>query len=327
MHPQTVLVIRQVLVGAMVFTFFGLLISSIWFGTRVDALTIDTITITGGETIEHAELETKLRQQLQGNYLGIVPKVFAFTYPEKLLYEEARRIDRIKDISITRSGGKELVVSFSEYTPHALWCRSDNEADCLFLDETGFAFGVAPSLQGGSLLRVVAIGRGPEVRTQAFPRETYTAVHDLIEQLATVNWFVSRVDIDSADDAFMQIVGGGEFKVSLKTPAAETLSNLQTILASADFNDIKPGNFQYIDLRFGSKVFVNEDIRAGDVASSTEERIGGESQVAEAESVGEPDEAVTATMIIEEPVESEIVEPEPVSEGERVRERNTTSGE
>lgn len=309
MHPNTVLLIRQVLIGTMVFTFFGLLLSSVWFGTRVSALTIETISVTGGETISHDDITGKLQRTLEGSYLGIIPRTFAFTYPEKALYDEVKTIDRIKDISITRVGGKELQVNFSEYTPHALWCRSDNEVDCLFLDETGYAFGPAPSLTGGSLLRVVSIGRGPEVRTQAFPKETYQSVHDLIEQLATIDWYISRVDIDSADDAFMQVVDGGEFKVSLKTPAVETLSNLETILASGTFTHLKPGNFQYVDLRFGSKVFVNEAPVASSTPETTDTEILEESVLVQDDTEPTLEEDVPVVMTVStEPTE---VEPEP----------------
>jgi len=37
-----------------------------------------------------------------------------------------------------------------------------------------------------------------------------------------------------------------------------TVNNLNVVLTSDEFTDIQPGGFQYIDLRFGNKVFVNE---------------------------------------------------------------------
>ena len=40
---------------------------------------------------------------------------------------------------------------------------------------------------------------------------------------------------------------------------ASVIENLKTILVSEEFSHLKPGNFQYIDLRFGNKIFVNEE--------------------------------------------------------------------
>jgi hypothetical protein len=37
------------------------------------------------------------------------------------------------------------------------------------------------------------------------------------------------------------------------------INNLMAVISSPDFSHLKPGNFQYIDLRYGNKVFVNEE--------------------------------------------------------------------
>ena len=39
----------------------------------------------------------------------------------------------------------------------------------------------------------------------------------------------------------------------------QTVANLETVLTAPAFTDLSPGNFSYIDLRFGNKVFVNEE--------------------------------------------------------------------
>ena len=79
---------------------------------------------------------------------------------------------------------------------------------------------------------------------------------------------ISSVEFDSADDVFYVLAGGGELRATLHDPATKVFDNLEAILASKEFAHIKPGNFQYIDLRFGSKVFVNEE-KLG-MASSTD---------------------------------------------------------
>jgi hypothetical protein len=59
-------------------------------------------------------------------------------------------------------------------------------------------------------------------------------------------------------DAFLHIVDGGELKVTLTQEPQVTVNNLNVVLTSEEFKGVQPGNFQYIDLRFGNKVFVNE---------------------------------------------------------------------
>ena len=258
MNPSTVLLIRQIIVGVLIAAFFGLLISSVWFATRVNALTIDTVTVRGGETIQHSEVESVVRAQIDGAYMKLVPKAFAFTYPHEKILEEVNKVHRIKNVTIVRSGGNELLVEFDEYVPHALWCKNSVSAGCFFLDDNGYSFAPAPTLDGGSFLRFVSIAKDPSEHVQAFSEEEYKSVHELAQKFAAAKWFVSKAEIDAAGDAFLTIVDGGLFKVSLKQSADETVSNLLTVLGSENFTHIKPGNFEYIDLRFGSKVFVNE---------------------------------------------------------------------
>ena len=86
---------------------------------------------------------------------------------------------------------------------------------------------------------------------------------------ANSKWEVSKVQIDGVGDSYFTVIGGGEFKVSLKQSTKETLDNFKTVTGSEQFAHLKPGNFEYIDLRFGSKVFVNENTVQVGGASST----------------------------------------------------------
>lgn len=322
--PSTVLLMRQIIVGLMIAAFFGMLITSIWYGTRVDAVTLRTVTVRGGETISHEEVERIARERLNGTYLKLVPRAFAFTYPQQDIEEGIREIKRIKNLSVVRSGGTELMIEFDEYVPDALWCKDSDSDGCFFLDDAGYSFSPAPSLNGGSFMRFVAIGKGPSEHVQAFPPEEYRRVNELVSLFDEAGWQISKAEIDAAGDAFLTIVDGGEFKVSLKQDAKETVNNLLTVLNSEKFAHIKPGNFEYVDLRFGSKVFVNEvtlettsgsstppseagggESGGGTDAPVSEEPIFASTPADDSVSDGEPDTAVMISFDEEEPTEDE----------------------
>lgn len=256
--PNTVQIIRQVLIGVMIFSFLGLLISSIWYGSRVEALTIDKVTVSGGETISHEEIKVNVWRQLQGTYLGIVPREFSLTFPDQDILKELSSVDRIKNIKVTRHGGKEISVVFDEYTPESLWCGSEENTNCVFLDETGYAFSEAPQLNGGSFMRYQFIGTQPETGRAILSSDKFETLTKLVGLLADTGWYISHVDIDVADDVYLQVIGGGELKATLNQTPVETVNNLLVVLRAEKFVDIAPGNFKYIDLRFGNKVFVNE---------------------------------------------------------------------
>ena len=61
--------------------------------------------------------------------------------------------------------------------------------------------------------------------------------------------------------------------VSPSQSAQETFDNLRSILESEEFAHVTSGDFNYIDLRFGNRVFVNEEesvVEEAETATSTE---------------------------------------------------------
>jgi len=266
-NPHTIALIKQISFGLLSIAIVALVLYGVWHGTRWERLTIDSIQVSGGETIDHQKVEEIVRERLVGTYLGLVPKRFAWFYPQAEISASVGELERIHDVSVFRNGPKEIQVTFDEYLPKALWCDNQEEENCLFVDKNGFAFAPAPQLSGGSFIRLMTIGRTTEVGEMVLDAEGLNFVEELIRELAEENWFVSKVEIDQASDAFIQIVDGGELKVSLKDAPANIVENLLVVLASTEFDDIQPGNFKYIDLRFGSKVYVNEELADPDVDS------------------------------------------------------------
>lgn len=255
-HPDTIVLLKQILLGLVIFSIVGLLITGIWYGTRVSSLNIQTVTVTGGETISHELLKQKVEEQLQGSYIKLVPRSFAYMYPEDDIKAVLSGIERVKNITIRRKGTTELQVSFSEYVSDALWCNSELKG-CVFVDDTGFAFSKAPELSGGAFVRFVSIGSEPVIEESLVGSNDYKLLKEVEGKLRTIGWYVKRIDVDVAEDAYLTMIDGGEIKITLKQSADEILGNLETVLASEEFSEVEPGNFKYIDLRFGNKVFVN----------------------------------------------------------------------
>lgn len=274
LNPDTVVLLKQIFSGVAVLTVVGLLITIVWYGTRIQSLTIKTVTASGGQTIDVTKVEEIARRQLEGTYIGLIPRTFAWLYPSSDIEQSLQQSDRIHNIVIERNGGTKLSITFDEYIPHALWCSAVDRHHCAFIDSAGYAFAPAPDLTGGSFVRFVQIGGDYTLDDYVLGTQEFEQLVKTIELLATDGWFISHVEVDQAGDAFLGIVNGGELKITLSQTPEETVDNLRTVLTAEKFTHIKPGNFQYIDLRFGNKVFVNEEEKIAtssvEVASSTD---------------------------------------------------------
>lgn len=271
-NPATVLLVRQFFIGFGLFLFVGLILTAVWYVTRLPALTLSHVEAVGGATIKPAVVEEAARTALAGTYLKLIPKSFRYLYPEDDVRAAVHTVERIKDVSLDRHG-TTLTISYDEYVPDALWCADGEKAECFFLDETGYAFGRAPTLSGGSLLRYLALQATPTVGERPMDEADYHMTKKFAALLSETGWYVETVEVDAVRDVFYGLVGGGELKATLKQPVERTVSFLNTIRQSEQFRHVRPDNFSYIDLRFGTKVFVNEtrDSELGTTTATTTE--------------------------------------------------------
>lgn len=247
-NPATVLLVKQFIMGFLLFCLVGLILTGIWYGTRMEYFTISAINVSGGKTIGAEVVHSKINDVLSGTYLGLVPKRFSLTYPKEAIISSLGDIERLKDVKLELVSNRTLQVTFNEYNPTALWCSSDQEAPCLFLDKTGYAFGTAPKLSGGSLVRYYTLDKDVKRTDRPMTEEDFLVVQESLKLLEDSGWFIDKVETDSARDAFYTLVEGGEIKVTLIDGAIKPFTYLQTILRSDEFKHLEPGNFQYLDL-------------------------------------------------------------------------------
>lgn len=273
MRPETKQLLKNISIGFGIFLLVGLVLYGVWSVTRAEFVTISTVEVSGGETISHDQVRTAVEQLLEGEYAGFIPRRFTWTYPESEIVAVVQATPRVSHPSVERTG-KVVQVRFAEYEPVALWCGATAVYDCVFLDSVGYGFAVAPSLTGGAFIRYINVGHA------AVPGEVFTEVADftqlqeLTARLSDVGWSVIQIELDQARDAFVRLAGGSELKISLTYSPQQIVDNLQTVLRSEKYADLEPGNFTYIDLRFGNKVFVNEFGDPEAHASSTESGVG-----------------------------------------------------
>ena len=103
-------------------------------------------------------------------------------------------------------------------------------------------------------------------------RSELSTLRRVFAALEQKGWSVRQVSVDGARDAFLLLRGAGdsEIIISLKDEGSSIADNFKTVLGSDEFENLAPGEFQYIDLRFGNKVFVNRAEPDSVTATSTE---------------------------------------------------------
>jgi cell division septal protein FtsQ len=233
-----------------------------WYMTRLPTFAISEVEVTGGEVITPAQIREVVEGELIGEYLRIIPHRFAYLYPHDAMVHAILDIPHVASVTVTRVNRQTLRVEFKEYLPYALWCHSrEDNAPCYFVSDSGFAFAPAPLLQGGTLVRHIVEGRETLEKTELFNAEELKRIHNFIDELnQKLDLRISEVVHTKEGDLQFFIHGGGSVLVADTEAFEAVFQNLESVLSSKEFKHLKPGNFQYIDLRFGNKVFVNEEM-------------------------------------------------------------------
>lgn len=267
--PSTRLLLRQALVGVLVTCFVGLLLVGVWHGTRLHTVTIGTVTAHDGPTVDAAVVEGLVGAQLDGSYFRLIPRTFAWLYPEQAITQTLLDQERIKTVDMDVRDGTELLVSFTEHIPTALWCAENAQEPCLFVNETGYAFTTAPQLRGGSFMRYVTPGRAPALgEVMASPALLADTAWFLDKMGSVLQLYPERVHLYGDGRVTYELSHGGTIMVADRHDPIDTFRYLETLVQSEEYQGLTDEPFQYVDLRFGNKLFVNRTIATSTASSS-----------------------------------------------------------
>jgi len=238
----------------------GTFIYNVWHLTRLKSLTITTLQIEAGKTIPQAELAKIVNKALTGTYLALIPKRFTYTYPKAELINRLTEKPRVKTALVNKTSRTSLSVSVTEYIPYALWCNETKKQNCVFLNHSGFAFATAPQLSGSVFLRYYLAKEEPSVEGSAFTPD-FIAMTELFTTLVkdSKGFIVSNITRTEDNDVTYELVSGAKLITTADLSPEQSFDNLLTVLETEEFKHLTQNNFSYIDLRFGNKVYVQEE--------------------------------------------------------------------
>ncbi len=183
----------------------------------------------------------------------------------------------IENVSVGRDGFTKVLISVSERSPKLLWCLTAEDNDkCFYADKTGFLFSVAPNFSDNILFKVYGLIDSDPIGTRPLSADQFSellttidSLPGLVKSAGITPAIPRRLTIDQAGDCRVLISGAGNTASSTtsgtwtivfnQSQNLQTLaSNLNTVFSAPEFQaDLISASHRldYIDLRFGKKVF------------------------------------------------------------------------
>lgn len=232
---------------------------------RHEALQVRTVVVSGAEVLDARELQAVTRALLSGTYFYIIPKSSALLRPRRSLEAAVlHAFPRLKSAEVTTENVSTVVLSVSEREPRALWCgenhleRASTPA-CYFMDSEGYVFAEAPEFTGLVYTRYFgALGRGEPIVGQYFLSGTkFSELTKFTDALAREG--VELADVALTDrDVELYLTGGTVILFSQSQELNRVLDNLLSVISAEEFKNRERFNLDYLDLRYGNKVYYKE---------------------------------------------------------------------
>lgn len=245
---------------------------------------VEQVDVRGTQAVDREAVRAFVFERLAGNYFFVYARNNSFLFPARAIEADIREsFLRIGHAEVTKVDPHTIAVAVVERKPYALWCGNEvppemyELAYCSFVDETGFVFDYAPVFSEGVYAELYGVLEGVvegRVLGARFPKEQFVFLRALEKEMQREVGEVLR----------MVVAGEGEYRVIMKKSARyPTLSGVElrikqggtpetltkNILAAlaVQFPDAtkaisgKPAGteskkkLEYIDLRFGNKIF------------------------------------------------------------------------
>lgn len=244
-----------VIVGAMLWG-----VSQLSYSSK---LAINGVSIVGTRNVPaplvRAYVETKL---YDGTY-PILSNKNIFLYPRAGIEESiSEYFPRIRTARISRDGllAQAIIVNIAERQPTALWCAGDisafrNSKDCYLMDDSGFIF--APSTTSSQESFLIF---GGNLSVSSSPiGETFLPAHisgvlELQTLLKKAGYAPVGIYAENEQDFSVQFKEGFTLRALFDSDADTLVRDLQLALSSDSLKG-KENRLEYIDLRFGNRLY------------------------------------------------------------------------
>jgi cell division septal protein FtsQ len=227
-------------------------------------VTVSKLDVSGNDSIPVGAVISLAKTESEGWYAGLIPKTNFFFFPKGAIADALKKtFPKILKVEVKMSSLSAAVINITEREPYAVWCRtpggSKSNDGCYFVDNGGFIFSPAVSSPAVPLPRFA----GGLDNQDPVGRRYLTE-----EKFAALRVFIKYLDSKGSRSFSFNHLADGDFEVTLdiggkilfndNQDISRLISNLEAALRkeNVSIDSSAATTFQYIDLRFGNKVFL-----------------------------------------------------------------------
>ncbi|MEK9184957.1 MAG: hypothetical protein AAB866_02205 [Patescibacteria group bacterium] len=244
LSPKNVKKKRLKLIAKVSFVLFLLIIivGGFSYSLKSPILRIKNIEVIGNVSVSSKEIVDFVKSELTGNYFFLFPKNNSLLYPRSFIHNSIlSSFIQLDNIDVRLKNLNTLEINVSERKPYVLWCAGElmDTNECYFMDKSGLIFAKAPSFSGNVFIQYYGKKYSEE--------NQFKEIDSFVQAIQKLDILVIAVSVKDNGD-FEIVSKTGKIIFNNKKSYDDILTNLIAILKEKK-------NINYIDLRYGNKVY------------------------------------------------------------------------
>lgn len=228
------------------------------FVLRADFLQVKNIEVLGAENISGEEIKVTVQNWTSGSRFLVIPKTnILFLRKQKLAETLISAFPRLEKVEIKKQYfNKGIALQINERGADFLWClpvqTGASSEECFYMNKSGLIFERAQNLESKFVFRGVVTG-DPIMQTFATADKIQIYLN-FIDIFQKAGFETTYINIESSDKAVAGVSVGEVFFNPEETDLTAVAQNVLLLI-----DEIKAKNsdamFEYVDARFGNKMF------------------------------------------------------------------------
>ena len=248
-----------------------LLLAAIVGATWLPFMRIKQVDVSGAKTVMPDKLQTLTSRELAGGYAFLFAKGNILLYPRGTIeHDLLQQFPVLATADVHAENFHTIAIVVTERQPAALWCGESlaSSTSCYLLDKTGTMYAPAVVYSGDAYQKYF----GPTT-SGALPRQFLTppqfhSLSVLVDSLQSRQHLTMQsISVDSVNDVRVMFSNGFTLIFALSSDSGDLFDRFSLALSSDAFTKHTLSDFQYLDLRFGDKLYYK--LKDGVAASTT----------------------------------------------------------
>ncbi len=248
--------VRLSLLGGTIIFILGGLIALLW----LPFWRVTQMDVAGVSTLSAGDIQATVQEKITGRYWYLFPKNNILLYPRQGIESALRaHYPTLAEASVGAENLHTLGITVVERQPAALWCGQDFSAEnnCSFMDASGLVYAPAAQFEGDAYQKYFGALASPESLGQYLTPEQFHSLSALAQALAAKvpGDPVAGLWVESDGDAHLIFNSGFTLLFNSTDDTGAVFNRFSLALTAAPFTAHPASSFEYLDLRFGNKLY------------------------------------------------------------------------